>query len=738
VPRTSDGERGDMSGRGDGTTSGRRTAVPVGARALTHPRAIPVATAGLVLVLLALTGFSVTAAITNARAAQRAQVSAVVSDWAEQAREGLVLEEDLVDELKVRGPAADPDAPAEYDAARDTVQDALAGLKAAVHPSRRELVERWGLMHAQYGQAVQVMVAVGPTDPNRAEKFEERYLDPHFDPLESALTSEVKRLYAESNDALRDVGRFQQAMLVATPVVFGLGLALVLLFAVVLVRGRRLVLAQAEENRHQSLHDALTGLPNRTLLRDETERALAEARATGGAMTLLLVDLDRFKEINDTLGHRYGDRVLQVLAERLRTSLRGSGAVVGRLGGDEFAVVLPRVGVVERALAIALGVQATMDATIDAEGVSLDVDASIGLVVSGEHGDDVETLLQHADIAMYRAKERGLGVCVYHPELNDHSREQLALVGELRRAIDNRELVLEFQPKVTLPAARFCGAEALVRWQHPDRGLLPPGLFVPVAERTALIHPLTRYVLDAALAECRRWRDAGRELHVAVNVSVRNLLDDAFLDDVVALLDRWQVPASWLELEVTESAIMADPERARSVLTAFADLGLTLSIDDFGAGYTSLAHLSKLPVHTLKIDRSLVSRMTVEPSDALIVRSVIELGHSLGLRTVAEGVEDAATRDLLGRQGCDVAQGYFFSRPVPARDLVAWCDVPAQRSAARPVAPREPVEPAAPVEPARGVLPVPRKAPAAPAAPGTVAGCPDGPVPAGLLTAGSS
>jgi diguanylate cyclase (GGDEF)-like protein len=672
VGRRAHEEQGEMSGRSDGMRRAR-TRSSRGARLLAHPRAIPAATAGLVLVLLALTVFAVTAAVTNARAAQHAQESAVVSDWAEQALEGLVDEEDLVDELKVRGPEADPDAPAEYDATRRHVGDALAGLAAAVPVERRDVVDGWRAMHVDYRQAVQVMLAIGPTDPAEAERFEERYIDASYDPLEEALSDEVQRLYAEANDALRDVGRFQEGMLVATPVVFGLGLALVLLFALVLVRGRRLVVLQAEENRHQSLHDALTGLPNRTLLRQESERALAGARATGGGMTLMLIDLDRFKEINDTLGHRYGDRVLQVLADRLRTTL-GDGAVVGRLGGDEFAVVLPGVGDVDEALTIALGLQATMDASIDAEGVSLDVDASIGIVVSGEHGDDVDTLLQHADIAMYRAKERGLGVCVYDPEQNDHSREQLGLLGELRRAIDNGELVLEFQPKVTLPGVDFCGAEALVRWQHPDRGLLPPGLFVPVAERTALIHPLTRYVVDAALAECRRWRDEGRELHVAVNVSVRNLLDDTFLADVVALLDRWQVPASWLELEVTESAIMADPERARSVLTAFADLGVTLSIDDFGAGYTSLAHLSKLPVHTLKIDRSLVSRMTEESSDALIVRSVIELGHSLGLLTVAEGVEDAATRDLLGRQGCDVAQGYFFSRPVSPLQLVAWFD----------------------------------------------------------------
>jgi EAL domain-containing protein (putative c-di-GMP-specific phosphodiesterase class I) len=275
---------------------------------------------------------------------------------------------------------------------------------------------------------------------------------------------------------------------------------------------------------------------------------------------------------------------------------------------------------------------------------------------------------------MYSAKDRGLGVCLYDASLNDHSPERLGLLGQLRRAIDTGELVLHFQPKVALPGADVCGVEALVRWEHPERGLVPPGDFIPLAERTPLIRPLTRYVLDAALEQCARWRDAGRALTVAVNVSARNLLDEHFVEEVQELLARWRVPASGLELEVTESAITADPDRARRILTRLADCGVTLSIDDFGAGYTSLAQLKDLPVHQLKIDRSFVARMAADPSNALIVRSVVELGHNLGLTTVAEGVEDEATCDSLGAMGCDVAQGYYVCRPMAAESLEAWFD----------------------------------------------------------------
>ncbi|MDP9430586.1 MAG: EAL domain-containing protein [Actinomycetota bacterium] len=275
---------------------------------------------------------------------------------------------------------------------------------------------------------------------------------------------------------------------------------------------------------------------------------------------------------------------------------------------------------------------------------------------------------------MYSAKDRGLGVCVYDVSLNEHSPERLGLLGQLRRAIDNRELVLHFQPKVALPGVGVCGVEALVRWQHPQRGLIPPGEFIPLGERTPLIRPLTRYVVDAALEQCARWHDAGRSLAVAVNVSARNLLDEHFVDEVQELLAHWRVPASCLELEVTESAIMADPDRARRILTRLAECGVTLSIDDFGAGYTSLAQLKDLPVHQLKIDRSFVAPMTEDPGNALIVRSVVELGHNLGLTTVAEGVEDEATYDSLSAMGCDVAQGYYVCRPMPAEQLEVWFD----------------------------------------------------------------
>jgi diguanylate cyclase (GGDEF)-like protein len=632
---------------------------------------IHVATVGMLLVLLALTAFSIAAAVTNARAAERAQHSAAVSEWSETALTQLGLEENYADEIKSPGPDADGEAPGQHAEARAAVTAALLGLRASVGPERRDRVAEWIELHERYGARFDELIARGPLEPAVAEEYEEEQLDPLFDPLEEGLHDEAQRHWDEANAALTAVGRTQEGLLVATPLVFGLGLGLVILFSVVQVRGRRLALAQAEENRHQSRHDSLTGLPNRVLLREHVEAALAEARAGGRTLTLLLIDLDRFKEINDTLGHSYGDLVLRVLASRLRETLPPS-ATVARLGGDEFAILLPDVGDTDAALEVATGILGAMDATIDADEISLDVDASIGVVLSGEHGADVDTLLQHADIAMYRAKARGLGVCVYDHDLNDHSREELGLLGELRRAMDTGELVLEFQPKVTLPGAGFCGAEALVRWRHPERGMLPPGLFVPVAERTALIHPLTRYVLAEALAECRRWQDRGIPLHVAVNVSVRNLLDDTFLGDVAAMLEQSQVPASCLELEVTESAIMADPERAQSVLAGFRELGVTLSIDDFGAGYTSLAHLSTLPVDQIKIDRSLVSRMGDDGSDAHIVRSVIELGHSLGLRTVAEGVEDAVTGRILGDLGCDVAQGYYFSRPMPADRLVDW------------------------------------------------------------------
>lgn len=647
------------------TSAGRllMTRVPRGPQMSTHA-----ATAGLVAVLLVLTAFSVTAAVTNARASAMAQESAAVSKWAEEAERGLLLQESLADQV-----SADLDTwpQAEFDAAGAATRAAIEELGTVVGAGHADRTGEWLRLQRRYEYSVEQLAAFAAYSPRDAELYEESYVDPHFEALETLIREEAAEHWQEADEALAFVGDVQRVLLVATPALFGVGLCLVAWFTLVLTRSRRETVAQAERNRQQALQDALTGLPNRTLLRRRVVDALAH-RDTG-AVALVLIDLDRFKEINDTLGHAYGDVVLQAVADRLRATVR-AGDTVARLGGDEFAVLLPRVGDEESARQLAGRALVALEAPIELDGVSLDVDASIGIVLSGAHGDDVDSLLQNADIAMYSAKERGLGVCVYDASLNDHSAERLGLLGQLRRAIDNRELVLHFQPKVALSGAHLCGVEALVRWEHPQRGLVPPGDFIPLAERSPIIGPLTRYVLDAALEQCARWRDAGRVVAVAVNISARNLLDERFVDEVRELLARWRVPASCLELEVTESAITADPDRARRILARLAASGVTLSIDDFGAGYTSLAQLKDLPVHQLKIDRSLVAPMAADPGNALIVRSVVELGHNLGLSTVAEGVEDEAVRAALGAMGCDVAQGYHLCPPMAAAQLEAWFD----------------------------------------------------------------
>jgi predicted signal transduction protein with EAL and GGDEF domain len=342
------------------------------------------------------------------------------------------------------------------------------------------------------------------------------------------------------------------------------------------------------------------------------------------------------------------------------------------LGGDEFAVLLPRVASAEGAVAVAETLVAVFERSFVLEGLTLDVEASIGLALYPEHGVDADELLQRADIAMYAAKDTHAGFVVFDPKLDQHSPRRLALLGDLRRAIDQDQLLLHYQPKVDAHTKQTLGVEALVRWQHPERGLVPPNDFIPLAERTGLIGPLTHYVLDAALRQCRDWLQGGHELPVAVNVSARRLLDLKFPDEVATLLARWEIPAWMLVIEITESTIMADPAHALEVLGRLSEMGVQVSIDDFGTGYSSMAYLKTLPVHELKVDRSFVSQMLSSTSDAVIVRSTVDLGRNLGLRVVAEGVEDPATWDALDTLGCDVIQGYYVSRPVPADDLLDW------------------------------------------------------------------
>jgi diguanylate cyclase (GGDEF)-like protein len=420
------------------------------------------------------------------------------------------------------------------------------------------------------------------------------------------------------------------------------------------------------ESARQATHDALTGLPNRTRFRQLVDHAIASADGSG-RFAVMLLDLNRFKEINDTLGHHYGDLLLRETAARLREALRDSD-VVARLGGDEFAVLVHG----DAPEAVAERLSAALRPAVELDGFLLEVDASVGTAHYPGDGTDLETLLRRADVAMYTAKHRHLGHMPYSSEIDEYDPARLALVADLRRALDADELILHYQPKLDLHRQAVGAVEALVRWQHPRLGLLQPDAFVEMAEHTGLIKPLTHYVLTHALRQCAAWRADGLELQVAVNVSPRSLLDRALPATVAAALQETGLSAAQLKLEITETAIMADPAAALQVLEQLAAMGVALSIDDFGTGYSSLAYLRRLPVEEVKIDRSFVQNMAREDGDRVIVRSTIDLAGNLGLTVVAEGVEDRETLEQLTRLGCDQAQGYFISRPLPPAELSAW------------------------------------------------------------------
>jgi diguanylate cyclase (GGDEF)-like protein/PAS domain S-box-containing protein len=425
---------------------------------------------------------------------------------------------------------------------------------------------------------------------------------------------------------------------------------------------------------HRALHDPLTGLPNRSLFQDRLSSALRLSHRNASTLALLLMDVDRFKEINDTFGHRYGDALLQQLGARLSALMRESDTV-GRLGGDEFAVLLPACDE-PGAVATAQRALASLEEPFYLEGQYLAVSASIGIATFPAHGLDAETLLRRADIAMYIAKRSGSGHAVYTSQLDEHSPMRLALVGEMRQAIDAGQFVLHYQPLVGLLKGDATRVEALVRWQHPQRGFIPPDQFIPLAEQTGLIEPLTHWVLNAALAQCRAWRDMGLTLGVAVNLSTRTLHDPSLPELVTALLHKHGIAAEQLRLEVTESVIMYDPDRVSEVLARLTQMGVRFSIDDFGTGYSSLGYLRRLPVDELKIDKSFVLEMTTDESDALIVRSTIDLAHNLGLRVVAEGIENLETYRQLARLGCDMAQGFYLGRPMAPAALEYWLTQP--------------------------------------------------------------
>jgi diguanylate cyclase (GGDEF)-like protein/PAS domain S-box-containing protein len=550
-----------------------------------------------------------------------------------------------------------------------TYAGALVGMMLVSREAR--ILDANPAMHELLGVPEGSLVGLQCADLVPAEDVDE--LRPHFDAL---LHGKSESFTAEHRFTRGDGGTvWVAASLSIVPHRVGLESFAVAMYQDVTQRreAETALLAQAELNEHQALHDALTGLANRTLFADRIEQALRAARRSGGRGALLMMDLDRFKEVNDSLGHAAGDELLLEVARRLGTVVRDSDTVA-RLGGDEFALLLPDVGVPQDVVAVVERVLTAMEEPISVHELPLSVEGSIGIALFPGDGADADTLLRRADAAMYQAKEEKLGWAFFAGEAEHKDPTRLTLVGELRRAIEERELTLHYQPQAVLASGEVHSVEALLRWRHPVRGMVPPDEFIPIAQQTGLIKPLTLYVVDEALGQCAAWLERGLPLAVAVNLSARNLLDADFPTQVRDLLRRRELPGEMLVFEITESTMVSDPVRTRVVLEELAAMGIRLSIDDFGTGYSSLAYLKRLPVAQIKIDRSFVMTMDTDEDDATIVRSTIELGRNLGLEVVAEGVETEATLDRLRALGCTLAQGYHLSRPVPAEELEAWLE----------------------------------------------------------------
>ena len=438
------------------------------------------------------------------------------------------------------------------------------------------------------------------------------------------------------------------------------------------VHARTQELASANEKlAYQALHDPLTDIPNRTLLSDRLQQAILAAKRENCSVALMMMDLDRFKEINDTMGHHSGDLVLQAVASRLRNTLRESDTAA-RLGGDEFAVVLPGNKDKETAKQLAQKILQAVQAPLILQDRSIDIGMSLGIALYPDHGEEAGILMQRADVAMYSAKRDKRGFAFYDAEADRYSLDRLSLQSELRHAIEHDQLVLYYQPKIDFGSGRISGLEALVRWQHPRHGLMSPDDFIPLAEATGLIEPLTVWVLHQALRQCEEWHRSGLLVTMAVNISATSLLNPLLPEIVAQALKETGADPAWLELEITETAIMKEPALAIEAISQLNVMGVHLAIDDFGTGYSSMAYLQKLLVAKIKIDKSFVMHMNSNENDAVIVRSLIALGHNLGLSVVAEGVESTEVWDQLKSLGCDYAQGYCMGRPIPPEKMEDW------------------------------------------------------------------
>jgi len=434
---------------------------------------------------------------------------------------------------------------------------------------------------------------------------------------------------------------------------------------------RNLTVALEHKAAHDATHDTITDLPNRILLLDRLEQAIQTVRRQKSMLALLILDIDNFKEINETLGHFSGDRILKQIVSRLRGVVRKSDTLA-RMGGDEFAIILPMVPKEEDIIHVIKKIQKIFIEPFSLEGLSLEVQYCIGVAIFPQHGKEVDTIIQRANVAQCAAQQSFHKFVIYSSNLDKQSPHRLTMTGELRQAIENDELVLHFQPKINVQSNSVTGVEALVRWQHPEHGFMPPDDFIPVAERTGLIKPLSIWVLNHALGQGEKWHKQNLKLNIAINLSPTTFLDPELPDLIIGMLSLYDIPADFVTLEITEGCMIKNPDLAMEILNQLTNKGIKVSIDDFGTGYSSLVYLKQMPANEVKIDKSFVTDMLKNENDAVIVKSIIDLGHNLGLKVVAEGVEDMKTAIQLKSLGCDLLQGFYFSKPLSSDNFLNW------------------------------------------------------------------
>lgn len=613
-------------------------------------------TAALALVLLILAGFSIgSAQRTRSEAASAAHAIALSDTYSDAAIAVARMEEyehryRLKPTVKLREGFSG--AGQELDFALDAIWD-------RGDSTDRALVSKVRQVKQPYTEAIaRLFDAIDTGSEARVRRIDNGWADPLFQRLADWVQDADEVHYRESQQTLTRLSGTEQQVFWATVAAFGLGLTILAWLLRTLSNCQRQMAWEAE-------HDPVTRLPNRRYFQAAVERAVSAAERDEQPTALMVLDLDRFKQINDTLGHHIGDELLCQVGPRLRAVL-GEDDLVARLGGDEFGLLLDPPGHPESATTTALTLAQSLRTPFQVADLSLHMAASMGIAVAPKDGRDAETLLRHADVAMYAAKDGGLDFARYDDASDANQHWQLELLAQLPEALEDGQLVLHFQPQVRLCDGVVSGAEALVRWSHPTKGLILPSEFIGIAESSGMIHELTRYVIACAVEHAHRWMVAGHSIPVAVNLSSRCLLDAELAGYVAGVLRQQGLPPSLLKLEVTESAAMTDPVRAAEVLHTLAAVGVSISIDDFGTGNSSLAQLINLPVNELKIDQSFVSRMLVDPVADAIVHTIVDLAARLGTTVVAEGVEAEAVFDALAAHGCGQAQGYLISVPVPA------------------------------------------------------------------------